>query len=243
MHSISDVLIEFKNVRKTYTMDRRPSLKNRIKHLFINRTDDHINAVSSISFTMKSGTVVGLSGPNGSGKTTILRLIASITKPTSGSIITNGSVVPIIELSIGFHDDLSGAENILISGTLLGMSLSQIQQQFDSIVKFAGVKKFIRVPLKKYSTGMRARLGISVALHRQPDILLLDEALTVSDDRFKSTLYPKIAELLHHGAIIVIVSHDIRLLRSMCHHIIKLNRGKITGEEFPHAASLIWNTI
>lgn len=219
--------VEFVNVSKIYRIDRQPTLKKAIVNSLFKQPSQSFKALTNISFTLEPAQILGLAGANGSGKTTILKLIAGITKPTSGTVTVHGSVVPLIEMGVGFHEELTGRENVYLSGAIFGMTHNEVENKLSSIVKFSGIKKFLDVPLKKYSTGMKVRLGISVALYRNPDILLLDESLATLDENFKRKFFPHMKRLLRQKKSIVLVNQDELLLKKLCHQIIRIEAGKI----------------
>lgn len=225
------ISVKFNHVSKIYSLTQRQTLKGWTTYVIAKNIAHQFYALRNVSFSIKTGQVVGLIGPNGSGKTTILKLIAAITRPSAGTITVNGSVVPVIELSIGFHDELTGRENIYISGVILGMTKKEVSDKFQDIVQFADLEQFIDTPIKKYSTGMRAKLGISIAMFRSPDILLLDEALTVSDKNFVRRLMPKLESMIQNNTTVIVVSHNYRFLKNLCNRIIGLDKGRIIGSE------------
>lgn len=188
---------------------------------------ESIWAVKDLSFEVKRGEALGIIGPNGSGKTTVLKLLSNVTKQTSGTIVTEGRVSALIELGAGFHPDLSGRENVYLNGSILGLKKSEIDKKFDAIVAFSGIEKFIDTPVKYYSSGMYVRLGFSVAAHVDPDILLIDEVLAVGDMAFKRKSFRKMTELRNNtDTTIVFVSHDLRSVETVCKNTIFLLDGK-----------------
>lgn len=184
-------------------------------------------ALKDVSFDIKQGGSLALVGANGAGKTTILKLLANITKPTTGSIDINGRLSALIELGAGFHPDLTGRENIYLNGTILGLSRRQISSQFDEIVAFSELERFIDTPVKRYSSGMTVRLGFAVASTITPDILLVDEVLAVGDASFQQKCMDRIRTLIGHGTSILFVSHNIYLVQAICHQAIYLERGEV----------------
>jgi ABC-type polysaccharide/polyol phosphate transport system ATPase subunit len=222
-------IIQFNNVTKRYFIERDRKLKNDLLNPFQKTDTRTFRALKNISFEIFPKETIGLIGPNGSGKTTILRLIAGITFPSSGTIKVGGKVAPLIELGAGFHPEFSGKENVYLNGAILGMSIQEIQCKFNSILDFAGntVQQFIDTPLKKYSLGMKARLGFSIAIHTLPDILLVDESLSVGDQEFKNKCMSKLKELKQKGKTIVMTSHNTAFLESFCTRTIHLEKGKI----------------
>jgi ABC-type polysaccharide/polyol phosphate transport system ATPase subunit len=188
---------------------------------------DEFFALHKISFEIHAGETIGLYGPNGSGKSTILKLIAGVTYPTKGSINVNGRVAPLLEVGAGFHPDLSGEENIFINGAILGMSIKEIRQKRSLIIDFSGVKDFIDIPVKKYSSGMYLRLAFSIAIHSDADIFLFDEIVAVGDEEFKKQCIKKIRSIQASGKTIIVVSHDKDLLHDLSNRIIVINQGTV----------------
>jgi ABC-type polysaccharide/polyol phosphate transport system ATPase subunit len=195
--------------------------------LFRLESREKFQALKDISFEIFKGEKVGIIGPNGSGKTTILKLIAGIATPTTGEISTKGRVVSLIELEAGFHPELTGEENIYLNGLIVGMTRAEIDKKYQKIIKFSGLKKFIDSPLYTYSSGMSLRLGFSIAVHSDPDILLLDEAIAVGDEEFRKKSLEKINEFFKQGRTIVSVSHWLDYLRTNCTRIIWVENGKV----------------
>ncbi|MCW2523654.1 MAG: transporter related [Frankiales bacterium] len=184
-------------------------------------------ALKDVSFDIPAGSTFGLIGENGSGKSTLLKLIAGIYRPSKGDIRTTGSLAALLELGSGFHQELSGRENVFLNGSILGMSKKEIAGRFDEIVDFAGIGQFIDQPVKNYSSGMYVRLGFSVAINVDPDILLVDEVLAVGDAAFQEKCMEKFAAFRKAGKTVVIVSHAMGSLRSMCDQAVWLEHGKV----------------
>jgi lipopolysaccharide transport system ATP-binding protein len=189
--------------------------------------DNKFWALSDVSFELGQGESLALVGANGAGKTTILKLLANITKPTSGSIKINGNLSALIELGAGFHPDLTGRENIFLNGTILGLSRKQIRDRFDEIVEFSELEQFIDTPVKRYSSGMIVRLGFAVASHIRPAILLVDEVLAVGDASFQQKCLERIRSLIKGGTSIVFVSHNIYLVQAVCNVALYLEKGHV----------------
>jgi len=187
-------------------------------------------ALRDVSFEIERGEMLGIIGPNGAGKSTVLKLIARIIEPTSGQIEVNGSLGALLELGAGFHPDLSGRENIYLNGSILGFNRVQMNHIFDDILDFSGMGRFIDVPVKHYSSGMYMRLGFAIAIHLQPDILLVDEVLAVGDKAFQLRCLDKINELRRRGVSIILVTHDLDAVREMCDRAIWLEEGAIKIE-------------
>lgn len=191
------------------------------------RNRQYVEALKDVSFTLPEGTVLGIIGPNGAGKSTLLRLIAGIYRPTSGRIVINGRVSALLNLGLGFHTELSGRENIVIGGLAAGLSRRQIRKAFDEIVEFAELEEFIDAPVRTYSSGMFMRLAFSVAVHVDPDILLLDEVLAVGDARFAEKSRARMEEFKKGGKTILLVTHDLATVEQWCHQALWLEEGKV----------------
>lgn len=187
----------------------------------------HVDALNDVSFSVPEGTVLGIVGPNGAGKSTLLRLIAGIYRPTSGRIAINGRVSALLNLGLGFHPELSGRENIMISGLASGLSRRQVRQAFDEIVEFAELAEFIDAPVRTYSSGMYMRLAFSVAVHVDPDILLLDEVLAVGDASFAEKSRARMEAFKKQGKTILLVTHDLATVKDWCHEAIWLDAGAV----------------
>ncbi len=190
-------------------------------------TSSFIWALRDVSFEVKKGEIIGIIGENGAGKSTLLKILTGITKPTEGYAELKGRVGSLLEVGTGFHPELTGRENIYLSGAILGMSKKEIDRRFKEIVEFAGIEKFLDTPLKRYSSGMAVRLGFAVAAHLEPEILLVDEVLTVGDIEFQRKCLGKMGEVVKSGRTILFVSHNLWAVRNLCDRVILLQRGKI----------------
>jgi ABC-type polysaccharide/polyol phosphate transport system ATPase subunit len=188
---------------------------------------DYLWALRDVSFDIRQGEVVGLIGRNGSGKTTLLKLLSRITRPTAGFAEIQGRVGSLLEVGTGFHPELTGRENIYLSGAVLGMKKSEISSRFDEIVAFSEVERFLDTPLKHFSTGMQMRLAFAVAAHLEPEILLIDEVLAVGDIEFQKKCLGKMQEVSNSGRTIVFVSHQMNQIRRLCERVIWINSGEI----------------
>jgi ABC-2 type transport system ATP-binding protein/lipopolysaccharide transport system ATP-binding protein len=188
---------------------------------------EHFWALLSVDCKVERGEVFGVIGPNGAGKSTMLKIIARILHPTKGRIVTEGRVAPFLELGAGFHPELTGRENIYLNGALLGFSRNEIKAHLDEMISFAGIGDFIDAPIRTYSTGMIARLGFSVATTIRPELLLIDEVLSVGDDSFQKKCIKRMNSFRDQGTTIVFVSHDLNLVESFCEHAIWLDHGEI----------------
>jgi ABC-type polysaccharide/polyol phosphate transport system ATPase subunit len=186
-------------------------------------------AVDGVTFTVNRGETFGIVGENGSGKSTLLKCMARILRPDRGSIAVAGKVSALLELGAGFHQELSGRENVYLNGSILGLSKREIDNRFDDIVEFAGLERFIDTPVKNYSSGMYVRLGFSVAINVDPDVLLVDEVLSVGDENFQRRCAEKFTEMQREGKTIVVVSHALGSLRSMCDRLAWMRNGTLAG--------------
>ena len=190
-------------------------------------------ALRDVSLEVPTGGTFGLIGENGSGKSTLLKCMARILRPEKGRITVTGKISALLELGAGFHPELSGRENVYLNGAILGLSRKEIDAKFDDIVGFAGLEKFIDTPVKNYSSGMYVRLGFSVAINVDPDVLLVDEVLAVGDESFQRRCDEKFAELKNAGKTIVIVSHALGTLRHLCDEIVSLEKGRVVARGEP----------
>jgi ABC-type polysaccharide/polyol phosphate transport system ATPase subunit len=190
-------------------------------------------AVRNVSFKVPQGTTYGIIGRNGSGKSTMLKLVAGITKPTEGAVTVNGRLSALIELGAGFHPEISGRENVFINGIMLGLSKREITRRFDEIVEFAGLQDFIDAPVKTYSSGMYVRLGFAVAINVDPDVLLVDEVLAVGDEAFTHKCLDKFAEFRRRGKTILLVTHSLNLVEKFCDDVLWLDGGSVRGAGDP----------
>jgi lipopolysaccharide transport system ATP-binding protein len=184
-------------------------------------------ALRHISFETQSGKVLGVIGRNGSGKSTLLKVLARITAPTEGSVVLRGRVGALLEVGTGFHPDLSGRENILMSGTIIGMKPAEIRRREDEIIAFAEVEDFIDTPVKHYSSGMFMRLGFAVAAHLDAEIMLVDEVLAVGDEAFQQKCKAKIRDTAISGRTVLFTSHDMDSIKSLCHSSLVLDHGRV----------------
>jgi len=184
-------------------------------------------ALQDISFDVKRGEAFGIIGPNGAGKSTILKILSRIMKPTKGQMIVSGRLSALIEVAAGFHQDLTGRENIYLNGTILGMSKQEIDSKIDQIIAFSGIEEFIDTPVKRYSSGMYARLGFSVASHVDPDILIVDEVLSVGDLIFQEKCFNHMRTIMNRGTTVIFVSHNLKATTELCQRAMLLSHGKV----------------
>ena len=197
------------------------------------RPDQTFTALDGVSFEVPRGSTFGVIGENGSGKSTLLKLMAGITRPTRGSITVDGRISALIELGAGFHPEISGRENVAINGIMLGLTRREVAARFDAIVAFAELEPFIDAPVKTYSSGMYMRLGFSVAIHVEPDVLLIDEVLAVGDEAFTRKCLDKIGEFRRRGKTIVLVTHSLGLVEKMCDDVLWLRRAQVADRGDP----------
>jgi lipopolysaccharide transport system ATP-binding protein len=190
-------------------------------------TDETIWALRDVSFEVKKGEVFGVIGTNGSGKSTLLKILSRVTEPTRGRAIIHGRFCGLLEVGTGFHPELTGRDNVYMSGAILGMKRQEIARKFDEIVAFAEVERFIDTPVKHYSSGMYVRLGFSVLAHMDPDILIVDEVLAVGDVRFQKKCMGKMEDVGQHGRTVILVSHDMSAITRLCKRAILLSRGEV----------------
>ena len=182
-------------------------------------------ALQDLSFEVKRGEAFGIIGPNGAGKSTALKVLSRIMKPTKGRIVINGRLSALIEVTAGFHPDLTGRENIFLHGTILGMTKREIESKLDQIIAFSGIEEFIDTPVKRYSSGMFARLGFSVAAHVDPEVLIVDEVLSVGDYLFQQKCVERMKEVIRKGATVLFVSHNLKNVAEFCHRCLLLEKG------------------
>ena len=187
-------------------------------------------ALRDVSFSVEPGHVLGIIGPNGAGKSTVLRLLTGLLTPDQGRVEVHGRIGALIELAAGFHPDLTGRENVFLQGALLGLSRAEVRQRFEAIVDFAEIESFIDTPVKRYSSGMNARLGFAIAVHAEPDVLLVDEVLAVGDRAFQAKAFIRLEEELKRGIPVVMVSHQLERIAALCNRAILLSRGSVAFE-------------
>jgi ABC-type polysaccharide/polyol phosphate transport system ATPase subunit len=220
------VSIQFDGVSKKFKKGKKLLLKEALLDMFKPGKTEVFWALKDISFGVKKGETLGIIGPNGSGKSTILKLIAGVMVPDGGKVITHGRIAPLIELGAGFHPELSGRENIFLNGSILGLKKSEVERQYNDIVRFAELEDFIDTPVKHYSSGMYMRLGFSIAVHTNPDILLIDEILAVGDTNFQKKCFSKMKAFKNAGVSMIYVSHDLDTIAGFCDEVLYLKNGE-----------------
>jgi ABC-type polysaccharide/polyol phosphate transport system ATPase subunit len=242
-------IIEVNNVTKKFKLGHLSNLKDAAR-AFLGSLMGHgssmrktINALDDVSFEVGMGEIVGIIGSNGAGKSTLLKLISGITVPSEGTINVHGSIAPLIEVGAGLHPELTGRENIYLNGSILGVSRSEIQRKLDEIVGFAELEEFIDTPVKRYSSGMKIRLGFSIATSVDADILILDEVLAVGDLAFQRKCFDRMEEIIkRQGKTVLLVSHSIRKVERICSRVLLLDRGKILIDSDPtHACNIFYD--
>ncbi|MGN6197327.1 ABC transporter ATP-binding protein [Humibacter sp.] len=233
----ADARIVVDEVRKTFKLRHTHSLKETfIAAIRRKQISSTFNALDQVSFSIGEGESVALLGFNGSGKSTMLKLVSGVFQPDGGQVLTRGRVAGLIEVGAGFHPDLSGRENVFLNAAILGMSRKEIEARFDEIVEFSEIEAFIDTEVKHYSSGMFLRLAFSVAIHTEVDILLVDEILSVGDEPFQRKCLAKIRELHANGKTLVVVSHDLDMVADLCERGILLRKGRMVFDGPSHEA-------
>jgi len=201
-------------------------LKNPFKHLG-EKSKIRFTAVNNVSFKIEKGEFFGIIGNNGSGKSTLLKTIAGVYKPNNGNVVINGNMVPFLELGVGFNPELSGRDNIFLNAVILGMSKKEAWAQFDEIVKFSELERFLDTPLKNYSSGMVVRLAFSIAIKSKADIYLMDEVLAVGDSNFQSKCFLEFEDLRNAGKTFILVTHSMSMIRNFCDRVALMDHGNL----------------
>jgi len=228
-------VIKLENLSKSYNINPIKTIWSRMNPF--GPKDDHKKskfwALKDINFELKKGETLGIIGPNGAGKTTLLRILCGVTPPTSGNFQIKGRIGTLIDIGAGFHPEMSGRENTYLNGILMGMSKREVGKKFKDIVDFAELWDFIDVPIKKYSSGMKVRLGFSVAVHIEPDALLIDEVLAVGDTSFRRKCLDRMNEIRKKGIPIIFVSHNLQMIEGICNQVLWLNGGIVEQKGNP----------
>jgi len=225
-------ILEIQHISKKFSINHQQqpylSIRDSIANLFNSKqSKEDFWALKDVSFNVAQGDTIGIIGKNGAGKSTLLKILSKITPPTTGKIIGRGRIASLLEVGTGFHPELSGRENIFMNGSILGMKKIEILKNFDSIVDFAGVEKFIDTPLKHYSSGMQLRLAFAVAAFLENEILIIDEVLAVGDSEFQNKCMGKMGEVSKSGRTILFVSHNMAALKNLCHTAVFLKQGQV----------------
>jgi len=221
-------VIEFHNVSKSYHRHAgQMLLRNHLTQFLQRERLERFFALKHVSFTLERGESLAVIGSNGAGKSTLLGLVAGLSKPDEGAVRVNGQVAALLELGSGFHPDLTGRENVRLNAALLGLSRKQAKEAFEAIVEFSGIGEFINEPLRTYSTGMVMRLAFSVAVHTDPQVLLIDEVLAVGDTMFQAKCFEKIHEFRNSGKTLLCVSHASTIIQQLCDRALWLDHGEL----------------
>jgi len=229
--------VRIENLSKRFIIRKEKSLKERLVNFGrSNQHKDDFWALRDVDLEIASGTTVGLIGPNGSGKSTLLKMIGGIMQPTSGTVHLRGRLAALLELGAGFHPDLTGRENVYLNASILGLSKKQTDQHFAAMVDFSGIEPFIDTQVKFYSSGMYVRLAFAVAVHVDPDILLVDEVLAVGDEPFQRKCLERIRQFQHEGRTIVLVTHGLDQVAEFCDRAVVLENGKVAADGEPRDA-------
>lgn len=230
---MSKPILEVKNVSVKFVLSREKI--DNLKEYFVKLVKRQIRynefyALKDVSFKLEKGDRLGILGLNGAGKSTLLKVIAGVYRPTKGRVIKKGKIIPLLELGAGFEPQYTGAENIYLYGSMLGYTKKFLQSKYDEIVEFSELKEFIDVPLMNYSSGMRARLGFSIATIVEPEILILDEVLSVGDAKFKKKSEKKILSMMNENVTVLFVSHSAPQVRKVCNKAIILDKGRLIAQ-------------
>ncbi len=230
------IKVDHLSVTYRTTFDKKPTLKRTLVRLGRReRAVREIHAVRDVSFDVPHGTVLGIIGVNGAGKSTLMRTVAGILPPTEGRVEVRGRVSTLLALGVGFNAEFSGRDNVVLGGLAAGLRRDQIEAKYEEIAEFAELGDFMDLPMRAYSSGMYGRLAFSVAIHMEPDILLVDEALSVGDARFKRKCLAKMRELSAQDRTILIVSHGLKTMRKLCSEVIWMHQGQIARRDEPDA--------
>jgi lipopolysaccharide transport system ATP-binding protein len=233
-YCFGSAVVLVQNVSKVYRLYKRPADRVReILPFFPNQLHDDFWALKDVSFSLERGEVLGLVGPNGCGKSTLLQIVCGILPPTTGRVVTQGRIAALLELGAGFNPEFTGRENVFLNGEIMGLSRGEIERAFPSIAAFADIGEFIHRPVKEYSSGMYVRLAFSTAIHVDPDILIVDEALAVGDAVFANRCVRKFEELKERKVTVLFVSHDLGLVKQLSNRAILLLGGRIEAEGSP----------
>ncbi len=224
-------VIEFAKVTKKFAFQSQKTFKEFLPALIRGeQTSTGFTALDEISFQIQAGECVGIIGPNGSGKSTILKLVAGVMSPTTGRVTVSGQISPLIELGAGMHPELSGRENIYLNGAILGLRKKQINAQLQSIIDFSEIEEFIDQPVKHYSSGMYMRLAFAIAVHVEPQILIVDEILAVGDEAFQAKCFRRMEEFKRQGVTILFVSHSLAQVQKFCNRALYINHSQLIAD-------------
>ena len=230
---MSSVEVNNLSVKFRIYHNKSPSLKEALAGLFKKNDVDTYSdfmALNKVSFKLNDGDRVGIIGHNGAGKSTLLKALCRVYEPTAGELQVNGKIAPLLEIGAGFHPEFTGRENIYFNGSILGYKKYELQQIEDEVIEFAEIKEFIDTPVKYYSTGMYTRLAFSLATAMQPDILILDEIFNGGDASFKEKATARMKEIIYKANIMIMVSHDVQLVKNLCNRVIWIDHGRILDD-------------
>lgn len=240
-----NIAIKADNIYKSFRIphERNRSFKSTALNIFKKKTYTKFDAAKGISFEVKKGEFYGIIGRNGSGKSTMLKMLAGIYSPDRGKVLVNGRISPFLELGVGFNYELTGRENVYLNGTILGLSRKEINKKFDDIIGFAELADFVDQKLKNYSSGMQVRLAFSVAIHAHAEILLMDEVLAVGDSNFQKKCFDVFKEYKKRGRTIIFVSHAMESIKEFCDRVLVIDQGKVVFMGAPEVAIKKYNEI
>jgi homopolymeric O-antigen transport system ATP-binding protein len=231
---MNDIAIRATGLTKQYRVGARRQYAQRLSDLFSRGRGrgqgDEFRALDDVSFEIAHGEIVGIVGGNGAGKSTLFKILARVMRPSGGSAELHGRLASLLEVGTGFHPELTGRENIYMSGIILGMTRTEVARRFDEIVAFAGVERFLDTPIKWYSSGMQTRLGFAVAAHLEAEILMIDEVLAVGDADFQRKCLGKMKEVAVGGRTVLFISHDMDSVQTLCSHAIWLDKGRVRAD-------------
>ncbi len=240
---MENIAVQVKNLTKEFESGKPSGLLNIIRQLSSKRKNKKFVALDNVTFSVKKGEVLGIIGANGSGKSTLLRIIAGVYKPDSGNVIVNGRLSPLMQLGAGFENELTAKDNIVMNGLLLGVSKSTIEKKVEAIIEYAELDEFRNLKIKHYSSGMRAKLAFAIAMQVNPEILLVDEILSVGDINFRKKSIETFLSFKNNGRTILLASHNLETLSTFCDRVLVLQKGKMVIVGNPEEAIAKYKTI
>jgi len=240
---MENIAVQVENLTKEFESGKPSGLLNIIRQLSSKRKNKKFVALDNVTFSVKKGEVLGIIGANGSGKSTLLRIIAGVYKPDSGNVIVNGRLSPLMQLGAGFQNELTAKDNIVMNGLLLGVSKSTIEKKVEAIIEYAELDEFRNLRIKHYSSGMRAKLAFAIAMQVNPEILLVDEILSVGDINFRKKSIETFLSFKNNGRTILLASHNLEPLSTFCDRVLVLQKGKMVIVGNPEEAIAKYKTI